>query len=120
MNKQEAVKKACQIIRKRVRFRGASITLPGNPMSKNDAPTIREATRVYVESWIVPLLDAIESGNMTLVRRFYQTEEGDPIGHEPSESEIGSDKPRTSVPAPSIGPGTPTPNHNRHADHTPS
>ena len=82
MNKQEALEKACQIIRKRVRFKTASITLPGNPTFQNDTQAIREATRLYVESWIVPLLDAIESGDMSLVKEYYQTEEGDPIGRE--------------------------------------
>jgi hypothetical protein len=39
-----------------------------------------------VETWIVPLLDAIESGDMTLVKDYYQTEEGDPIGRENVEA----------------------------------
>ena len=82
MNKKEAIEKACQIIRKRVRFKTASITLPGNPTFQNDAAIIREATRLYVESWVVPLLNAIESGDMTLVKEYYQTEEGDPIGRD--------------------------------------
>ena len=87
MTKQEALKKACQIIRKRVRFKTASITLPGNPTFQNDTPAIREATSRYVESWIVPLLDAIESGDMTLVKEYYQTEEGDPIGRENAQAD---------------------------------
>jgi hypothetical protein len=82
MNKQEAIAKSCQIIRKRVRFKTARMPLPGNDTFQDDTPIIREATRLYVETWIVPLLDAIESGDMTLVKEYYQTEEGDPIGRE--------------------------------------
>jgi len=82
MNKQEAIEKACQIIRKRVRFKTAALTLPGNPQFQNDAPIIREMTRCYTESWIVPLLDAIESGDASYIKEYYHAEQGDPIGSE--------------------------------------
>lgn len=76
MTQQECIIKACQIIRKRVRFDEAKITLPTTPFPGDDTPAIREATRLYVESWIVPLLDSIESGDMTLIRQYYAFENG--------------------------------------------
>lgn len=82
MTKQQAIAKACQILRKRVRFKTARMQLPGNDTFKDDTPMIRKATQLYVETWIVPLLDAIELGDTKLVKAYYQTEQGDPIGSE--------------------------------------
>jgi hypothetical protein len=49
MNKQEAVAKACQIIRKRVRFKTARMPLPGNDTFQNDTPLISSClSSVYV------------------------------------------------------------------------
>lgn len=94
MTKQEAIAKACQILRKRVRFKTARLQLPGNDTFKDDTPIIREVTRLYVETWIVPLLDAIESGDMKLVKDHYQTEEGDPIGWENGKDQA---EPQTTI-----------------------
>ncbi len=76
MTKEECIIKACQVIRKRVRFDGASIRLPTTPFPGDDTKAIREATRLYVESWIVPLLDSIESGDVTRIREYYEYEKG--------------------------------------------
>lgn len=76
MTKQECVAKACQIIRKRVRFDGVSIVLPATSPPGNDALSLREVTRRYVETWIVPLLDSIESGDMSRIRKYYEHEQG--------------------------------------------
>jgi hypothetical protein len=65
MTKEECVKKACQVLRRRVRFKRASLRLPTTPFPGDDTPAIIEATKLYVETWIVPLLDSIESGDMT-------------------------------------------------------
>jgi hypothetical protein len=77
MTKEELTQKACQVLRRRVRFKTASLALPTTPFPGHDTPAIRAATRLYVETWIVPLLDCIESGDMGLVREYYQHEEGD-------------------------------------------
>jgi len=76
MTKEECIIKACQVIRKRVRFDGASIALPTTPFPGDDTKAIREATRLYVESWIVPLLDSIECGDMTRIWQYYEFEKG--------------------------------------------
>lgn len=76
MNKQQAIEKACQVLRLRVRYDGASLPLPGTPFPGDDTHAIQEATRIYVETWIIPLLDAIESGDMTLIKRYYEHDRG--------------------------------------------
>jgi hypothetical protein len=76
MTKEECVKKACQVLRRRVRYDGASLRLPTTPFPGDNTKAIRAATRLYVETWIVPLLDAIESGDMTVIRQFYEFEKG--------------------------------------------
>jgi hypothetical protein len=65
MNQPKAVIAACQVLRARVRFARASFTRPGEQMSdKEYSDEIREATRLHVETWIVPLLDTIERGDL--------------------------------------------------------
>lgn len=53
----------------RVRFESASIRLPGTPFGKDDTEAIREATRLYTETWIVPLLKAVRDGNRAAAER---------------------------------------------------
>ena len=55
---------ACQVLRSRVRYKSAWLHLPGPSTKANDTEVIREATKVYVEAWIVPLLDMIEDGEL--------------------------------------------------------
>ena len=76
MNKNEAINKACQVLRRRVRFDGARISLPATPFPGDDTAEIRAATKLYTETWIVPLLDAIESGDLSLVHEYYEFEPG--------------------------------------------
>lgn len=49
---------------KRARFEGAYIRLPDTPLPEADTAVIREATRVYVETWLVPLLEAVRDGDV--------------------------------------------------------
>ena len=68
----KTVQRACQLLKARARFERAAFRLPGSALSDADRDTklIREATRLYTETWIVPLLDAIERGDLrTLARR---------------------------------------------------
>lgn len=61
--------RACDVLRSRVRFETAALRLPGRELVKhNDTELIREATRVYVETWIVPLIDAIQSGDIARIK----------------------------------------------------
>lgn len=52
---QRAMNKAIS----RVRFETASVRLPETPFPRDDTEKIREATKLYVETWIVPLLEAV-------------------------------------------------------------
>jgi len=63
------LQRACQVLRAKVRFANASIQLPGTPIGQDDTAVIREATRLYVETWIVPLLDLIERGETAKLAR---------------------------------------------------
>lgn len=87
MNKDDCRKKACQVLRRRARFENASIALPTTQFPGDDTQAIREATRLYVESWIVPLLDAIESEDYSVVKRFYEREPGHKLGSERGDAD---------------------------------
>lgn len=55
--------RACDVLRSRVRFETARLRLPGREnMAADDTALIREATRLFVETWVVPLIDAMQSG----------------------------------------------------------
>ena len=65
----KTLQKACQTLRDKVRFRTASFKLPGERMASEESTAIiREATRLYVESWIIPIIDAIEKGDTRTLR----------------------------------------------------
>ena len=56
--------RACDVLRSRVRYEAAHLRLPGREtMAANDTALIREATRLYVETWIVPLINAMQTGS---------------------------------------------------------
>lgn len=60
-SKQKCVAQACWVLRRRVRYRDAGLCLLGNDdPGKPDTEAIQEATWLYVETWIVPILDAIQ------------------------------------------------------------
>jgi hypothetical protein len=62
--------RACDVLRSRVRFEPpASLRLPGRErLSQDDTALIREATRVYVEAWIVPLINSMQSGDASDIK----------------------------------------------------
>ena len=62
--------KACDVLRLRVRYqKGARLRLPSSQLlTADDTALIRTATRLYVETWIVPLIDAMQSGDITRIK----------------------------------------------------
>ncbi len=72
MKTTKAIQKACQVLRHRVRYKSASLRLPGS--NNDDTLQIRAAVRLYVETWIVPILDAIEDGDMAKLREITERE----------------------------------------------
>lgn len=58
------VQRAMNMAIKRARFEGACLRLSGTPFPKTDTLEIREATREYVETWLVPLLEAVRDGEL--------------------------------------------------------
>lgn len=79
----KAVQAACRVIRRGVRFRTACLRLPGTEWEGNDAPAIRKASKLYVETWVVPLLNAIETGDTRTLQRMCYGKDGDKIDDEP-------------------------------------
>jgi hypothetical protein len=75
------LKHACEVLRRRVQYTDAGLTLPGNYINstREDTEAIREATRLYVDSWILPIIDAIESGDTKTLREFTQHDRGTPM-----------------------------------------
>lgn len=57
--------RACDVLRSRVRYEPpANLRLPGREtLRADDTALIREATRIYVETWVVPLINAMQSGD---------------------------------------------------------
>lgn len=86
MTDEEARIKTCQVLRKRVRYDGASLRLESTPFSGDDTARIAQATKLYCETWIVPLIDAIESGDFTVIKRYYEYEPGHPMIEKPARA----------------------------------
>jgi len=59
--------RACRILRAKVRFAQASF----GDIHECDEVTkkIKDQTRLYTESWVVPLIDMIERGDMARLNR---------------------------------------------------
>ncbi len=90
MKTSQTLQRACQVLRRRVRYKNAGLNLDGKWGSGNkDTKRIQEATRIYVESWIVPILDSIESGDTAALARFIAGDRGDKIESE-NRTEVAS------------------------------
>lgn len=63
MKTSKTIQKACQILKKRVLFS------PGEADFGEHTDLIRDQTKLYTETWVIPLLDAIEQGNTRSLQR---------------------------------------------------
>jgi len=64
MSKQPKwIQRAMNLAIRRIRFEQASLHLDKDRVFDDDTEQIREATRLYVESWIVPLLKKVRDGD---------------------------------------------------------
>ena len=81
-NPSQTIQRACRLLRARVRFKNASFALGGVMSNDADTERIRKATRLYTETWVVPLLDAIESGDTATLQLFLRGEHGDKMNGE--------------------------------------
>lgn len=59
----KTVQAAIKLLKKRVRYEEATLRLPGSSFDDDDTLKIQLATEVYVDSWIIPLLEALEQGD---------------------------------------------------------
>lgn len=78
-NVSESLQAACRVLRHRVLFKSAGFTLPGSPYMQDDTAVIREATRLYTQSWVIPILDAIETGDTRMLKKLCERNEQEPI-----------------------------------------
>ncbi len=71
MEQSKTVQKACELLIRRVRFENASIRLPGHSLESAvvDTQAVKDATKVYIETWVVPLLEAIRKGDTKTLQR---------------------------------------------------
>jgi hypothetical protein len=71
MKTSKVLQGACRALRSKVRFERASFALPssieGRMANQEDTNAIRAATRLYMESWVIPIIDAIEAGDTRLL-----------------------------------------------------
>lgn len=65
------VQRAMNTAIRKVRFESASIRLPGTPFPGDDTEVIREATRLYVETWVIPLMEAVRDGKKDIAECLY-------------------------------------------------
>lgn len=63
MKTSATMKRACNLALRRIRFERAGLDLPNVKESKDATMMIREATRLYFETWVEPLLMAIRDGD---------------------------------------------------------
>jgi hypothetical protein len=63
MKTSQTIQRACKVLRHRVRFTDAQFSLSDSMSNQADTDKIREATRLYISSWVEPIIDAIEIGD---------------------------------------------------------
>ena len=64
------VERAMNLAIKRVRLEQASIHLDPNKPFDDDTEQVREALRLYTETWIIPLLRAVRDGDSATAMQF--------------------------------------------------
>lgn len=64
----KTLRDACRLLRSRVLYQDAILRLPGSSLDDDDTLKIQLATDSYVNSWIIPLIDAIESADTNTLK----------------------------------------------------
>jgi len=69
MKQSKIIAEACDLLIARVRFETAVLSFDrGVGFRKDNTQEIRDATRLYVETWVVPLLELIRDGKIAELR----------------------------------------------------
>jgi hypothetical protein len=68
----KTVQEACRQLIDRVRYKEAKLRLPGSSFDDDDTLKIQLATEVYVDTWIVPLIEAIRDGSTYELKRMLE------------------------------------------------
>ena len=80
MKPTKTIISACQVLRSKMRFRRAGFRLPSSGYMQDDTEEIVKATKNYMETWVIPLIDAIESGDTRLLQRICEDDRHEEIG----------------------------------------
>lgn len=64
----KTVQRACDLLLRRVRYEGCRLRLPGSSFDDDDTLKIQLATEIYVNTWIIPLLEGIRDGDTDRLR----------------------------------------------------
>lgn len=89
MKTSQTLQHACRVLRKRVQFKGAQFALPSllpfKMSNPEDTRAIQEATRLYVQAWVLPIIEAIELGDTPAMYRSTHLETGEKLDGSPAE-----------------------------------
>ncbi len=67
MKPSKTLQRACRVLKNKVRFKRASFRLSddaGVMPNDEDTAIIKKATERYIESWVIPIIEAIEKGDI--------------------------------------------------------
>lgn len=72
----KTLQKACRVLKAKIRFKRAHFRLSDDMNGGGkDTELIKAATKQYVETWVIPIIDAIEKGDMKTLKYLMQHEE---------------------------------------------
>jgi hypothetical protein len=63
VNKCKSLDAVCNTLRARIMLRTAAVRLPSRLKGESDTDWIKRALTAYLDTWVLPLLDAIQDGN---------------------------------------------------------
>lgn len=67
MKTGKTIQRACRVLKNKVRFKCASFRLSDEASvmsNEEDTELIKKATHLYIETWVIPIIDAIEKGDI--------------------------------------------------------
>jgi|GEM_PF-4173377 len=78
MKQSPTIIHACQVLRSRVAYKTAGLRLKKSSLmnTERDTKAIQQATERYRNSWIDPIIDAIETGDLKMLKDLTELESG--------------------------------------------
>ena len=69
MKQTKIIQKTCLLLKKRVKFENAKFSLQEGLPTDEDTTKIKKTTEVYVKTWVIPIIDAIEKGDTKFLKK---------------------------------------------------